>query len=150
MASESFRANVGIVLTKNKEVLVFERADVEGAWQFPQGGIDVSEIPLTAAYRELSEETGLSQTDVKLLAEYPEWLAYETPPNIRRKGSYLGQVQRWFVFEMLADDTAIDLNTDAHQEFVQYRWIDTSKLEPLTVDFRKPIYSKLTTFIQNL
>ena len=39
MASEIFRANVGIALVKNNQILIFERADVKDAWQLPQGGL---------------------------------------------------------------------------------------------------------------
>jgi putative (di)nucleoside polyphosphate hydrolase len=150
MTTETFRANVGIALIKDTRVIVFERSDISGAWQLPQGGIDVSEEPLDAAYRELHEETGLSREAVRLKAEYPEWLVYETPSSIRRKGWHLGQAQRWFIFELIADEADIDLQYHTHQEFIQYRWIEVSKLESIVVDFRKPIYRKLTTFIQNL
>ena len=41
-----FRAGVGaVVLEPNGRVLVLERSDVPGAWQFPQGGLDDGETP---------------------------------------------------------------------------------------------------------
>ena len=42
-------------------VLAIERADVAGAWQLPQGGLDEDEDPLDAAYREIVEETGIEK-----------------------------------------------------------------------------------------
>ncbi len=46
MPSANFRAGVVAVVTNSRdEVLAFERSDVPGAWQLPQGGIDVGETP---------------------------------------------------------------------------------------------------------
>jgi putative (di)nucleoside polyphosphate hydrolase len=95
----TFRANAGLaVLNAAGEVLAVERGDQPGAWQLPQGGIDPGETPLEAAYRELEEETGLTQADVVLLGEHPDWLVYELPVEFRRKKTGLGQAQKWFFF----------------------------------------------------
>jgi putative (di)nucleoside polyphosphate hydrolase len=150
MSSQNFRANAGILIFKADKVLIFERTDIPGSWQLPQGGIDVGETPRQAAYREMKEETGLSEDSIKLVSEYPEWLAYELPYDKRKSPESIGQIQRWFIFELLADESAIDLAYDAHQEFNSYRWIDFTDLESITVDFRKPIYRKLSTFMQAL
>lgn len=146
MASEIFRGNVGIVLIKADKVLVFERIDVPDAWQLPQGGIDIGELPINAVYRELLEETGLTKDTVSLLDEYPEWLAYELPQHLRN-GKYLGQVQRWFIFKLDVEASKINLQFDTHQEFSQYKWVSLDELESIAVSFRKPIYKKLSEYI---
>lgn len=47
--SQYFRASVGALITNGKgEVLAFERRDVPGAWQLPQGGIAEGEEPIDA------------------------------------------------------------------------------------------------------
>lgn len=149
MTAQMFRANVGIaVLKEDREVLVFERLDVPGAWQLPQGGLDDGEEPLEGAYRELEEETGLARGDIKLLAEYPEWLAYELPAEYRTRG-FRGQVQKWFVFRLAADQSRISIETE-HPEFAAFKWISLDELPSVAASFRKPTYRALANFLQNI
>lgn len=149
MATNIFRANAGIAIIKDADILLFERADVPGVWQLPQGGIDSGEEPADAARRELYEETGLSNSDVELLGEYPEWLAYELPENMRSQ-KYRGQVQRWFVFRLVADENKINLDIDGHREFSNFRWLPIGDLETVAIEFRRPIYRKVSTFVKKL
>ncbi|MFM7756346.1 MAG: NUDIX domain-containing protein, partial [Actinomycetota bacterium] len=50
MSAQVFRAGVVLVVRReNGDLLAFERLDVPGAWQLPQGGLDENEEPLEAA-----------------------------------------------------------------------------------------------------
>jgi len=138
-----FRANVGIiVLNRTGQVLACERADHRGAWQFPQGGMLASEEPLEAAYRELEEETGIAADKVELLGEYPEWLAYELPPDSRTSKKGRGQVQRWFLFRFLGSTK--DINPG--HEFQSWKWMNFEDLAAITAPFRRPIYEKVLAY----
>ena len=56
MANAHFRAGVVTVVSNAAgHVMAFERIDIAGAWQLPQGGIDGLERPVDAAWRELRE-----------------------------------------------------------------------------------------------
>ena len=67
------RKGVGIiVLNEKNKVFVAKRIDnPKNFWQMPQGGVDEGEDFLSAAYRELEEETSIK--NVKLIKEnfYP-------------------------------------------------------------------------------
>lgn len=142
MASAHFRAGVVTVVENSKgKVMAFERADVPGQWQLPQGGIDIGETPLVAAWRELGEETGLGPDDVELVREHGDWTVYEWPTGVRKNGR-MGQVQRWFVFRVRDDDVAA--RPDG-VEFVAWKWVKRSWLIERVVDFRQSAYREVLT-----
>ena len=90
------RDGVGIVvLNKSNKIFVGKRIDnPKNFWQMPQGGIDPGEEYLSAALRELKEETGIESVD--LIKEIDELLTYELPQNLLGiiwKGKYRGQKQ---------------------------------------------------------
>ena len=137
-----YRPCVGIMLlNRDGAVFVGRRNDVgRGAWQMPQGGIDANEAPRVAALRELAEETGIRS--VEILAEAPEWHAYDYPEDIARRSfakRYRGQRQRWFAMRFLGDDKEIDLQA-THAEFDAWKWVDIDSLAAMIVTFKRPVY----------
>ena len=60
------RSGVGIiVLNKKNQIFVAKRIDnPKNFWQMPQGGVDNGEDYLTAAYRELEEETSITNVEL--------------------------------------------------------------------------------------
>jgi putative (di)nucleoside polyphosphate hydrolase len=111
----------------------------------PQGGLNVGEEPVDASLRELQEETGLAADRVELVAEHPEWLAYELPPARRRNERARGQVQKWFLYRFLGDDEDIDLTPPKgeRQEFKAFRWMDLGELAGSMWEVKRPIYLAL-------
>ncbi len=146
VSDQTFRANVGIVVARaDGYVLALERSDQPGRWQMPQGGLDVGEEPAAASLRELREETGLRPEQVELVAEHPDWLAYELPPARRRDKIGRGQVQKWFLYRFLGSDQDIDLTAPdgQRQEFRAFRWIDLGSLVEEVWEVKRPIYRAL-------
>ena len=60
------RSGVGIViLNKENKIFVAKRIDnPKNFWQMPQGGVDKDEDFLSAAYRELEEETSIKEVEL--------------------------------------------------------------------------------------
>jgi len=142
-----YRAGSGaVIVNSNGQVLVFERSDIRGAWQMPQGGLDEGEEPLEAAMREIREETGIGSNDLELLDSYPEPLAYELPVEARSERTGRGQVQYWFLFGYKGDGQT--LNILPKGEFCAWKWISFDQLIEQVVEFRRGIYKELARRFQ--
>ena len=130
---------IAVVRRDDGQVMAFERSDLSGEWQLPQGGIEDGETATEAAWRELAEETGLDDGQVRLVGEHDEWTVYAWPSSMRR-GQRIGQVHRWFFFEPLSDD--ISPRPDG-SEFSDWRWMPIDELLGRVVEFRKAPYRQV-------
>ena len=142
-----YRSNVGIMLINDDgHVFVGQRLDNnQNAWQMPQGGIDCDEDPQSAAYRELLEETGIEQENVKFLATSSKWLLYDLPEDLIPElwdGKYRGQKQKWFLFKFLGTNRDINISTE-HPEFSNWKWIPKENLLEEIVSFKKSVYESV-------
>ena len=146
------RSGVGIViLNKENKIFVAKRIDnPKNFWQMPQGGVDKDEDFLSAAYRELEEETSIK--DVELIKEIEEILIYELPKHLLGiiwKGKYKGQKQKWFIMRYLGTDDKININTKK-PEFLEWKWIDLDMITEVVVDFKLEVYKKLKSQIKEI
>ncbi len=146
------RNGVGIVVLNNKnEVFVAKRIDnPKNYWQMPQGGVDDGEDFLTAAYRELEEETSIK--NVKLIKEIDGIMTYELPDHLLGiiwKGRYKGQKQKWFLMRYLGDDKDINIKTKK-PEFLEWKWIDIDMITDVAVDFKIHVYEEIKDKVKKI
>jgi putative (di)nucleoside polyphosphate hydrolase len=143
--TEYYRQCAGVLLVnQHGRIWVGERNDTPGAWQMPQGGIEADEDPRAAALRELAEETAVS--NVAFLAEAPDWLKYDLPSDLRGgvwRGRWRGQMQKWYAFRHLGDDTEVDVLGVSDPEFDRWQWVELDELPELIIAFKRPVYAAL-------
>ena len=157
-----YRLGVGIALLNNdNKIFVGKRIDLskgisneinnpERFWQMPQGGVDQNENFFQAAKRELKEETGIKS--VELIKEIDEWLEYDLPEDLINKlwnGKYRGQKQKWFIMKFIGNNDEINIET-AIPEFSEWKWIEVSKLQNLSIYFKTHIYKKVEENLNSL
>jgi putative (di)nucleoside polyphosphate hydrolase len=121
-----YRPNVAALMTDPQgRLLICERWNIPGAWQFPQGGVDPGESLRQALVREVREEIGLCERDYEIL-EMRGGYRYEYPPDVLarklRKHGHHGQEQTYFRCRLAPDAGPIDLDRSP-REFRAYTWI---------------------------
>jgi len=145
-----YRPNVAVVVLsaeypQKKDVFIAERSDLSNMWQFPQGGIDEGESAEEALFRELEEEIGTR--DVKIIAEYPEWISYDFPSHVAKKMQpFAGQTQRYYLVQ-LNSTAMINIETEI-PEFSSFKFVDFSKLSDYIAHFKRPVYEKVLSYFK--
>jgi len=146
------RSGVGIVvLNRINKVFVAKRIDnPKNFWQMPQGGVDAGENYLTAAYRELKEETSI--TNVELISELDGFMTYNLPDQLLGiiwKGKYRGQTQKWFLMRYLGKDNEINIKTK-NPEFIDWKWVELKEITKLVVDFKLDVYQQVKKKVEKI
>ncbi len=141
---DGYRANVGIVLLNHKKQVLLAKRTNTNSWQLPQGGIKFMESDAEALYRELYEEVGLTENDIKLLAKTPKWLRYSVPKDkLNGNSKFIGQKQIWFLLEKICADATIKLDNYDNKEFDDWCWVDYWQPINQVIDFKKNIYEDM-------
>lgn len=147
---KQYRPNVSAVILSPKypftcEILIAQRIDIAGAWQFPQGGIDKGETPKEAILRELKEEIGTN--DVEILSAYPEWLSYDFPKNtLDKMRPYVGQKQKYFLVKLRNLD---GVSTDTKvPEFSDFKFVKSNEIFKYVTSFKKDIYLEVLKYFR--
>ena len=146
------RSGVGVIVLNNEnQVFVGKRKDNPiDKWQMPQGGVNYKEDFLTAMKRELEEETSIK--NVKLISELDGFVSYILPDRLLGiiwKGKYKGQKQKWFLMRYIGKDEDININTKK-PEFLEWKWIDISRITEVVVDFKLEVYKELQEKIKKI
>ena len=143
--SDGFRLNVGIILANQFNEVLWARRIGQNSWQFPQGGIKVTETPDEALYRELHEEVGLLASDVEIVAKTKGWLRYRLPKKMIRHNSLplcVGQKQKWYLLRMHSEDSMVSMNTSTNPEFDQWQWVSYWYALGQVVSFKREVYRR--------
>lgn len=118
--------SAGIVIVRFEEgipLLLLMRA--YSYWDFPKGGIEENENKLSAAIREVQEESGITELDFKWGKSY-----YETESYGKNK-----KVVFYFIAETHENEVVMGINpllgTPEHEE---YKWVTFEEAKELTVD----------------
>jgi 8-oxo-dGTP pyrophosphatase MutT (NUDIX family) len=112
--AQAREVSAGGVVVRGDQVVVIvptRRAfDGSRVLALPKGHIDPGETPLTAAEREVREETGIEAEPVRELGEARYWY--------RRDGKTIPKSVTFFLFRYLGGDTS-----DHDDEVEEARWI---------------------------
>ncbi len=122
---EKFRPGiVAVIREASGLVLLCERADFPGSWQFPQGGLEPGETPRDALFRELKEEIGENRCRILLEAATTTKYRWKAP------GAHgVGQEHYWFLVEF--EEGAKPNLPSSDGSFRSWKWAAPAELIPL-------------------
>ena len=144
---KSYRPNVAaLFLNRKGRLLVCERWNVKGSWQFPQGGVDPGESLDEALYREVEEEIGLQPQHYKVVDQKGGY-RYMYPKRVRwrklRKHGNHGQEQTYYLCRLKRSAPEINVHQKP-PEFGDYQWIkpEEFRIEWLP-EFKHEVYRQV-------
>jgi len=143
---KKYRKCVGIMIINNdKKILVGRRLDhPSGFWQMPQGGIDDSENPEEAVWREMMEEIGTNKAE--LIRVSTQWIKYDIPSETLQTlpwgHKYVGQTQKWFAFRFTGNNKDINVQTK-NPEFSEWKWTNIDSIIDNIVPFKRNVYGAI-------
>jgi len=123
--SKSPHVGVGIIITRNDQVLLLKRKNVHGtgSWSTPGGHLEFGESPEECAIREAKEETDVDITAVKFRAVTNDVFEAEDKHAITL----------WMESEYLSGEAKVN----AAYEMSEVGWFSWGQLpEPLFLPFR--------------
>ncbi len=138
----NYRPNVAAVVRKpGGWILIAERSDYPGSWQFPQGGVKRNETHPAALAREIMEEIGLRPSKYRVAGECGPF-RYQFRSG-RRKEGFVGQEQIYYLVDLLDPKVSFFFSGDP-PEFRAVRWIrpahfDLDWLPPM----KQPVYRQV-------
>jgi putative (di)nucleoside polyphosphate hydrolase len=146
MEDSKYRPNVAAIVRRaDGRILLGERSDRPGCWQFPQGGVNHSETSEQALQRELQEEISLPPDSYRITDRRGPY-RYLFPPG-RKKEGFAGQEQIYFLVDLLSTHLEPSPHT-SHPEFRALRWIWPHDFEISWIPgFKREVYRQVMSDI---
>jgi 8-oxo-dGTP pyrophosphatase MutT (NUDIX family) len=128
-APRNFSAGIVPIFQTTDGVKLFLLLRCYNYWDFPKGGVHSQEPPLTAALRELKEETTLEEVDFSWGESF-----METPVYAHNK------VARYYVGKVKQLEVSLPVNPAlGRPEHHEFRWLRYEDARPLLGDRVKSI-----------
>jgi putative (di)nucleoside polyphosphate hydrolase len=113
-------AVAAILQDRSGRILICERADNPGGWQFPQGGIEAGETRVAALVREVLEEISLERSAYSIHSVRGPY-RYRFPAGLTKKG-FQGQAHHYFLLRLRGPKNLLNV-AGPNAEFSATRWI---------------------------
>lgn len=140
------RDTAGGIIVRNdgKIVLVNQGHNV---WSFPKGGIEDGEEPLTAALREVEEETGLA--DLQLVSELGSYKRRRIAKSgIGEDTSRPEDTRTFFLFKTKAEEVRGDGREIVEARFVSIDEALAMLMHPKDAEFLRSVRNKIEEALQ--
>ena len=134
MNTREVRSAGGVVVNRKREVLIVNQHNT--SWSLPKGHIEKGEDPLTAAKREILEESGIK--NLTLIKELPSYSRYKIGLN---GNDDLSELKHINMFLFRTDDEKLSPQDPGNPEA---RWVEKEEaVELLTHSKDREFFQKI-------
>ena len=120
-----------------REFLLMQHAD---RWDLPKGHLDPGETEVQCALRELREETGIGDADVRLIDGFRFESHY--PVRAKKSGKLYDKTLVIFLGELLRD---VPIAVTEHEGFEWFPWRPPHRIQAWTID---PLLAAVAGFVE--
>ena len=146
-----YRPNVSIcIINQNKKVLLCERKNDSGHWQFPQGGIEKNHTAKQTVFKELKEEVGIEKNKIAKLYQCKQTHKYLWSKNYLKTNfinGYKGQKQSVWIVKFSGNDDEITVD---NREFKNYQWANIDEAKKIIHPYRLAVWEIAKKNLENI
>lgn len=99
-------------------LLVLSRLTKRPLWEFPKGGVEKGETLLQAALRELHEETGIPENEVRLIADFQRTEDYRFTAGEGEERTLIHKQVTYYLAETSKSDVTLSV-----KESSEFAWL---------------------------
>ena len=131
--------SAGGVLVNNKHEVYLLHQIVRDEWVLPKGGIEEGEDKITAAKREIQEETGYQNTEIILQKPLYTHQYSFTHPNT---GEEIEKTVTFYLFKLLDDN--LEATKEMSAEHLEGKWFTLEEaMQKVTFDDLRTVLEKV-------
>jgi len=147
-SNKEYRPVVVLVIrNKNLKFLLVQSVKGTKPWSFPQGGIENGECPKDALFREIEEEVGILEANLKIISENFFYKKVDAPLNRKdKRGFTIGKAYYFTYCEYSGENELIT----QEEEINSYEWVDIERLSELLKLGRKEKLNMTLEALSNL
>lgn len=119
----------GVLVYREKPAREFLLMRHHDRWDLPKGHLDPGETELTCALRELREETGITQPNIRLDPDFR--FVYDYTFVNPRTGKPRAKTLVVFLAELT---TAVEISVTEHPGYAWHRWAPPHTIQVQTID----------------
>ena len=128
----------GVLVNNNHEVYLLHQT-VRDEWVLPKGGIEEGEDKITAAKREIQEETGYQNTEIILQKPLYTHQYSFTHPNT---GEEIEKTVTFYLFKLLDDN--LEATKEMSAEHLEGKWFTLEEaMQKVTFDGLRIVLEKV-------
>ena len=103
-------------------LLILSRLTKRPLWEFPKGGVDEGETVLQAALRELFEETGIAESELRLIPEFERTEDYRFTSGRTDRRSLIHKQVTYFLGETSKSNVTLSA-----KESSEFAWLSVEE-----------------------